>query len=148
MSSLSISAISLDDYLTQSLAYIRQPITNLEYQRSELEVKSAVFTDLAEKLSALEDVLDRISASGTSSAFRYKAVTTSAEGVLAATAASDAQEGSHTVFVTQLARAHSVVSGRYDQAGTALSQALSGTRSFSISVDGETYEISVDISAG
>ena len=50
--------------------------------------------------------------------------------------------------MTQLAKAHAVVSGRYDQAATTLSQAHSGTRSFSISVGGETYDISVNISAG
>lgn len=148
MSSLSVSSISLNDYLTQSLAYLRQPITNLEYQRSGLEVKSAVFTDLSEKLSALEDVLDRMSASGTSSLFRQKSVVSSAESLLTATATGDAQAGSHTVFVTQLARAHAVVSGRYDQSGTVLSQSQSGTRSFSITVDGETYDVSVDISDG
>ncbi len=148
MSSLDISSISLNDYLTQSLAYLRQPITNLESQRSELEVKSAVFTDLAEKLSALEDALDRMSASGTSSPFRSKSVTLSAEDLITATATGDAQVGSHTVFVTQVARAHAVVSGRYDQAGTVLSQSQAGTKSFSITVGGETYDISVDISDG
>jgi flagellar hook-associated protein 2 len=148
VSSLSTSSISLTDYLNQSLYYLRQPITNLENQKSELEVKSGVFTDLSEKLSALQDALDRISASGTSSLFRSKSVTSSAESLVAATATGDAQAGSHTVFVTQLARAHAVVSGRYDQAGTALSQAQTGTKSFSITVDGETYDISVNISAG
>ena len=148
MSSLSTSSISLTDYLNQSLAYLRQPITSLEHQRSELEVRSAVFTDLGEKLSALEDALERISASGTSSLFRSKSVTSSAESLVTATATGDAQAGSHTVFVTQLARAHAVVSGRYDQAGTVLSQAQAGTKTFSITVDGETYDISVDISEG
>jgi flagellar hook-associated protein 2 len=148
VSSLSISSISLNDYLTQSLAYLRQPITNLESQRSQLEVKGAVFTDLSEKLSALEDVLERMSATGSSSIFRSKSVTSSAESLLTATVSADAQAGSHTVFVTQLARAHAVVSGRYDRSGTVLSQTLAGTRSFSVTVGGETYDISVDIAAG
>jgi flagellar hook-associated protein 2 len=148
VSSLSISSISLNDYLTQSLAYLRQPITNLESQRSQLEVKGAVFTDLSEKLSALEDVLERMSATGSSSVFRSKSVTSSAASLLAATVSADAQAGSHTVFVTQLARAHAVVSGRYDRSGTVLSQTLAGTRSFSVTVGGETYDISVDIAAG
>jgi len=148
VSGLSISPISLNDYLNQSLAYLRLPITNLESQRSELEVKNAVFTDLGEKLSALEDALDRMSASGMSSLFRSKSVMSSAESLLTATATGAAQAGSHTVFVTQLARAHAVVSSRYDQDGTALSQSQSGTKAFSITVDGEAYDISVNISAG
>jgi len=148
VSNLSISSISLNDYLTQSLAYLRQPITSLESKRSELEVKSAVFTDLSAKLSDLEDVLDRMTATGTSAVFRQKSVTSSAERLVTATAAGNAESGSHTVFVTQLARAHAVVSGRYDQAGTVLSQAHAGTKAFSIAVGGETYDISVDITGG
>lgn len=148
MSSLNVSSISLNDYLTQSLAYLRRPVTNLEYQRSQLEVKGAVFTDLDKKLSALNDVLDRFTASGTSSIFRQKSVSSSAASVLTAAATGGAQAGSHTVLVTQLARAHAVVSNRYDQTGTVLSGSHAGTKSFSITVGGETYEISVDISAG
>jgi flagellar hook-associated protein 2 len=148
VSSLSVSSISLSDYLTQSLAYLRLPITNLESQRSELEVKSAIFTDLSDKLSELEEALERMTASGTSALFRQKSVAISAEGLVTATATGDALTGSHTVFVTQLARAHAVVSGRYDQSGTVLSLSHSGTRSFSITVDDETYDISVDIVEG
>lgn len=148
MSSLSVSSISLNDYLTQSLAYLRQPITNLEHQRSELNVKSAVFSDLSEKLSELEDVLERLTASGTSALFRQKSVTSSADNLVRATATGDAQAGSHTVFVSQLARAHAVVSARYDGSGTTLSSSQAGTRSFSLTVGGETYDISVDIAAG
>jgi hypothetical protein len=85
VSALSITPISLNDYLTQSLAYLRQPITTLESQRSDLGVKSAVFADLKEKLTALEDVLERMATSGTSSTFRQKAVTSSGEHLVTAT---------------------------------------------------------------
>jgi flagellar hook-associated protein 2 len=148
MSGLSVSLISLDDYLAQYLYYVRQPITQLESQRSELEVKSAVFTDLRDKLDSLEDALDRISSIGTSSAFRSKVVTSSAEDLVTATATSVAVPGTHTVFVTQLARSHTVVSNRYDQEATTLSQSQAGTKTFSITVGDETYDISVEIAGG
>jgi flagellar hook-associated protein 2 len=148
VSSLNVSAINLNDYLSQSLAYLRRPITNLEFQISRLEVKKAVFTDLSQKLSALEDALDRVSEDGASSVFRRKAVTSSAESVITAVASGDALAGSHTVFVTQLAKSHTLVSNRYDRSGTALSQAYAGTRTFSITVDGETYDVSVEITGG
>ena len=148
MSSLETYSISLNDYLNQYLAYARQPITRLESQKSNLEVKSAVFTDLTSKLNSLDDILDRLSGAAASTVFRSKIVTTSNETVAIASATSDAVAGSHTVFVTQLAKAHTVVSNRYDQEGTSLSQTHSGTKAFSITVDGETYDISVTISAG
>ncbi len=146
MSSLDIFTISLNDYLNQSLAYVRAPLTRLESQKSELEIKYAVFTDLKSKLSALETAAEKLSASGTSSVFNTKTVTSSAESVATAVATGAAVSGSHTVFVTQLAKSHNVVSNRYDQDGTALGGTHSGTKTFTISVDGEAYEVSVTIS--
>jgi flagellar hook-associated protein 2 len=148
MSSLETYSVSLNNFLNSYLAYLREPITTLENQRSQLEVKSAVFTDLGSKLNALEDAVSRLSASGTSSAFRYKTVTSSAASIATAVATSGAGAGSHSVFVTQLARAHTVASDRYDQDATTLSQSQAGTKTFSVTVAGETYEVSVTISAG
>lgn len=141
-------SISLNDYLNQSLAYARQPLNRLESQKSELEIKYAVFTDLQTKLDALESAAEALSATGTSSILRSKTVTSSAESVATAVATGAAVGGRHTVFVTQLARSHTAVSGRYNRDGTALSSTHSGTAAFSISIDGEDYDVSVAISSG
>jgi flagellar hook-associated protein 2 len=148
MSSLETLSISLTDYLNQSLAYARQPLNRLESQKSDLEIKYAVFTDLQAKLDALEDAAEALSASGTSSILRSKTVTSSAESVATAVATGAAAAGRHTVFVTQLARSHTVVSGRYDMTGTTLSSGHAGTATFTISIDGEDYDVSVAISSG
>ena len=146
--SIETLSISLNDYLNQSLAYARQPLNRLESQKSELEIKYAVFTDLKAKLDALENAAEALSASGTSSILRSKTVTSSAESVATAVATGAAVSGRHTVFVTQLARSHTVVSGRYSREGTALSSAHSGTATFTVSIDGEDYDVSVAISSG
>jgi flagellar hook-associated protein 2 len=148
MSSLETYSVSLNDYLNQYLSYVRQPITRLQIRKSDLEVKSAIFTDLTAKLNALDDVLDRLSGTSASSVFRSKTVTTSNGAVATGSATSEAVAGSHTVFVTQLAKAHTVVSNRYGQEGTSLSQAHSGTKAFSITLGAETYDVSVTIAAG
>jgi flagellar hook-associated protein 2 len=148
MSSLESYSVSLNNYLTQSLYYLQAPLTALRSQRSSLEVKRAVFTDLGAKLKALEDAADALSGVGTSSVLRAKDVTSSREAVVTSVATSEAAPGAHTVFVTQLARAHTVVSDRYTQEGTALSQSQSGTKTFSITVGGETYDVSVEIADG
>ncbi len=145
MSSLSIPSISLNDYLNSYLTYLRAPITALENQKSDLEVKYAVFTDLRDKLKDLEDLAEELAKTGTQSSFLSKSVTSSNTGVLTATAGASAASGAHTIFVTQLARAHTVASGRYGQDATTLAAAHSGTKTFSVTVGSDTYEVSVEI---
>jgi flagellar hook-associated protein 2 len=148
MSSLETYSVSLNNFLTQSLYYLQQPLNLLQSDRSDLQVKRAVFTDLDTKLKALQDAAEALSEVGGSSGLRARDVTSSQEAKVTASASAEAVPGAHTVFVTQLAKAHTVVSNRYDLDGTVLSQAQSGTKTFSITVDGETYDVSVEISAG
>jgi flagellar hook-associated protein 2 len=148
MSSLSIPSISLNDYLNSYLTYLRAPITALENQKSDLEVKYAVFTDLREKMRDLEDLADELAKTGTQSSFLSKSVTSSNTSVLTATAGASAASGAHTIFVTQLARAHTVASGRYTQDATTLGTAHSGTKTFSVTVGSDTYDVSVEIESG
>jgi flagellar hook-associated protein 2 len=148
MAASETSMISLNDYLNQYTYYLRQRVSTLEAQKSELTIKYAIYTDLNSKLTTLEDAVERLSESGSSSVFRSKTVASSNDSVVTAFASGSAVSGTHTVFVSQLARAHSVVSNRYGQEGTSLSGSNSGERAFSITVDGETYDVSVSISAG
>ncbi len=148
MSTFGAFSITLNDYLEQCLVYLRQPLEQLQEQRSELEVTYAVFNDLKEKLDALEDAADRLSQTGSLSIFRAKSVTSSDESIVTATATSSAVTGSHTIFVSQLAHAHTVVSNRYDQDGTSLSQSYAGTKTFSITIGSDSYDVSVTISSG
>ncbi len=148
MSSLSIPTLSLNDYLNTYLAYMRQPITRLESQQSDLEMKKAVFTDLKEKLEDLKDLAEALSETGTRSPFLSKSVTSSDTSVLTASASTSAASGAHTITVTQLARAHTVASGRYDRDGTSLSAAHAGTKTFSITIGDDTYDVTVEIGAG
>jgi flagellar hook-associated protein 2 len=148
MATTETSLISLNDYLNQYMYYLRERVVSLEAQKTELNIKYAVYTDLSSKLTSLEDALEMLSESGSSSVFRSKTVVSSNASVAAAVATGSAVAGTHTVFVSQLARAHSVVSNRYDQAGTTLSGSSSGDKAFAISVGEETYDVSVSISSG
>ena len=150
MSSIDISSIStaLKTYLNQSISELQTPITTLKSDRTTLTTKTAVFTDLKAKLEALQTAAEALSGTGTSSAFGLKSAVSSDTSVATCTATAAAVSCSHTVFVTQLARAHMVVSDRYEQDATTLSAANAGTKTFSISVGENTYEVSVAISAG
>ena len=144
----SVPSISLNDYLNSYMTYLRAPINTLEQQKSDLEVKYAVFTDLKNKLKDLEDLAEELSGTGTQSTFLSKSVTSSNTNVLTASASTSAASGAHTIFVTQLARAHTVASNRYDQDGTGLSASHAGIRTFSITVGSDTYDVSVEIESG
>jgi flagellar hook-associated protein 2 len=147
MSSSSIPSISLNDYLSTYLTYLQAPITALENKKSDLEVKLAVFSDLKEKLRDLEDLAEELAGTGSSSSFMAKSVASSDTSVLTATASSSAASGAHSIFVTQLARAHTVASGRYTQDATTLGAAHAGTKTFSITIGSDTYDVSVEIAS-
>ena len=146
--SLETYSVGLNNFLNTYLATLRQPIAKLQAQRSNLQIKYAVFTDLKTKLQSLGTAVGGLSQSGTLSTFRNKMAAASDSSVVTATATSSAARGSHTVAVTQLASAHTVVSNRYDSAGTTLAQGLLGAKTFSVAVGDETYQVSVTISDG
>lgn len=148
MSPSSIPTISLNDYLSSYMTYLQAPINALEEQKSALEVKSAIFKDLREKLRDLEDLAEDLAGTGSTSSFLSKSVTSSNTSVLTATASGSAASGAHTIFVTQLARAHTVASSRYDQDATTLGSAHAGTKTFSITIGSDTYDVSVEIASG
>jgi flagellar hook-associated protein 2 len=145
---LSTYSANLTTFLNTYLASLRTPITTLKTKKSNLQLKYGIFTDLKTKLQSLDTAVDSLGQSGTLSAFRTKGVSSSNSAVVTATATASAARGSHTVAVSQLATAHTVVSDRYDSAGTTLATSLSGTKTFSIGVDGETYDVSVTITSG
>jgi flagellar hook-associated protein 2 len=146
--SLETYSANLATYLNTYLASLRTPITTLTTQKANLNIRHAVLTDLKTKLQSLGTSADGLSQSGGLSIFRAKSVATSDDNVVTATATSSAGQGSHTVAVSQLATAHTVVSNRYDSAGTTLAGTLSGTKTFSLAVGEETYDVSVSISEG
>ncbi len=138
----------LAQFLDVYLASSRQQITALEQQRDALEVKTSIYTDLKSKLSTLRGLAEELSGAGTLSAFGAKTCTSSNSDALSATAGAGAVAMNHTLHVQQLARAHSVLSGRYTSTDTDLSGAWEGTRSFTLTVDGTDYDVSVVIGAG
>ncbi|MCK4546796.1 MAG: flagellar filament capping protein FliD [Candidatus Eisenbacteria sp.] len=138
----------LGQFLDIYLASSRARISGLESQRDALDMKTAIYTDLKSKLSTLRDLAEDMAAGGTLSAFGAKSTTSSDADVLTATAGAGAVAMAHTIHIEQLARAHSVLSGRYTSAATDLSAAHAGTKSFTITVDGTDYDVSLTINSG
>ena len=141
-------ATSVNALISQLLALQRRPITDLETRRGQLDLKNAIFNDVKTKLTTLKLKANTLAWTGSLSAFANKTATSSDTGVLTTTAGSSATNGSHTLFVSQLAKAHSAASNRYTKIGTDISTATTGLKSFDIDVNGSIHTVTVTINAG
>ncbi|MFH1144579.1 MAG: flagellar cap protein FliD N-terminal domain-containing protein, partial [Candidatus Eisenbacteria bacterium] len=113
----------------------RLPLTRLETNRSILDQQLAAFQELKEHLRDLRTALDPFRWTGALTPLNCFQASSSQEGVLTATVSGSAAEGSHTITVQSLARAHSVGSAAF--AGDAIAT-VSGTHGFQITAAGKT----------
>ncbi len=143
-----IQSQELAQFLNTFMTRSNQRLQRVEEQKDLLQLRTSILTDMRVKLSKLERLADDLKQTGSLSYFRSKNALSSDESVVSAVVTSAAVPVSHTIHVDQIARAHSVISGRYSESGTEISSAHSGTKSFKISVDGTDYDVSVDIQAG
>ncbi|RMF61117.1 MAG: hypothetical protein D6748_02415 [Calditrichaeota bacterium] len=126
-----------------------RPIRTLEARIETFNNRISLFNDLKSKISSLNSLVSELKQSGTLSIYGKKAATSSDETVATVTASSTAVVTSHTLFVSQLAKADKVVSNQYTLTGTDISSTLgAGTYTFDVTVNGTTTSVSVDIAAG
>ena len=100
------SGLDTNAIIDQLLAIERQPITRLEAQK---EAKTSSLEGVKEFDSKLDDLLAKVRVLDSSRTLVSRAVTTSSEEYLAATASSSAAVGSYDVKVGRLAQTEKVV---------------------------------------
>ncbi len=110
--------------INQLVAVERQPVTRLQSQRDQLQVRRSVYDQVDTKLSSLETLATDLAA-GTTSIFGAKTVTSSDTDVLTASVTSSASPAVYDVSITTLAQAHRVRSDQQTYSDQALG--LSGT---------------------
>lgn len=137
------------DYLLQSYRSLEErPIQTLQQKKSSIDNRISLFSDLKSKLKSLESLAKDLSYSSSTSVYGSKAATNSDDTYLTVTTGSSAIATSHTVTVSQLAKADQVVSNQYNLSSTELFSALgAGTQAFNVTVNGDSYAVSVDIAA-
>lgn len=146
VSSLS-SGSSLYDLISQLMMIERQPIYRLEAKKDDLETLNGIYTDVKTKLDALQSVTDDIT-DPLASDMEERSTSSTNEAVITAVATSRALLGSHSIFVTQLAKHHTMVADQFTSAGTSIRTALgTGDQTFSITVNGTATEVTVAIDA-
>jgi flagellar hook-associated protein 2 len=120
VSSLGVgSGLDLNTLLAGLTTAEQVPVTQLTNQQSSYNVKLSAYGTLQSGLSALQAAA---AALGTASLFQGVTATSSATGVLTASATATAKSGAYAVNVTQLAQAQSLVA-----TGVASSTAAIGT---------------------
>ena len=150
VSGISSTSSSIDTLAQQYQASLEgQSLTPLQNQQSALKSRLSALTDLRSKLQALYDSVNALTKSGTNSPFSVFGVSSTNTSIVTATSTSSAIAGTHTLQVSQLAKSdialtNQVTSTDTDIAGTE----GSGTKTFRITVNGVSKDISVVINDG
>lgn len=111
--SMSLTELSqqYDNLISQMMSVERRPVNRLKSKKSDLNVRSGMFSDLKTKLSALESSAETLAETGTDSVFQTaKSASTTDSDVITATASSNAAEGVYNFRVKQLATATTMTS--------------------------------------
>ena len=138
------------ELLLQSYRVLEErPIRELESRKQAIDNRIQLFNQLKTKLNTLQSLVKDLGYSGSTSIWARKAATSSDESIVTVSATSSAVATSHTIFVSQLAKADQVVSNQYTATGTDISTTLgAGTFTFNVTVNGITKQVSVDIQSG
>ncbi len=139
----------VDQLVAQYRASVRKPIVATENKKLNLNNRLTVLSDLRTKLTTLQSTIDDLSKTGSESTINAFAVSSSNADVATGTATSLAGESSHALKVTQLAKNDTIVSNRLTSSATSIITAQgAGTKSFSITINGKTTNVSVNLVAG
>jgi flagellar hook-associated protein 2 len=146
----SLTLASQIDSLVQTYrTSLRSPITTLENTKTTLTARLSVLTELKTRLATLNTIAKKLSLSGAESAFRQFTVSSTQPGIGSATASSAAAPGSHTLKVTQLAKADTVLGAQVTSAGTEIVTGTgTGVRSFRLTVNGVNTAVDVTLESG
>lgn len=137
------SGIDYESLIQQLLEVDRVPVHRLERKKTAYEQKSAAYTDLSNKLEALESAADALRASA---GFGGKEAAVSDEKIFTANVSSAAATGNYSITVNRLALAHKLKGASGLASADAAVAAGSGQFTFKLGDDGT--EQTVDIDAG
>ncbi|NPV53859.1 MAG: flagellar filament capping protein FliD [Firmicutes bacterium] len=146
--SLMTGTSQLDELVKRYIELESKPLDRLKQTRSDLEVRSAMFTDLKASLAALEGKARELADAPTSLIFDQRLAVSSDANFLSAQATTAALKTTHSIFIERVATADTVVSNQLDSTGTTISGAGAGVKTFDLTVAGETKTISVTVAAG
>lgn len=119
------NAAGIEQLIRQTMAMERQPLSRLETQKDDLEVKRGIYNDVSSKLEDLRSALQDLT--GDSGALNSYVPTIADDTILGASVTNSYSlvAGNYDVTVTKLAKVHQIASAQQGQADVALG--LTGT---------------------
>jgi len=124
------------------------PITAEQTKVTNLQSLNTVYDTVETDLSALDSAATAMT-NVVTQPLSARTVSSSDSSVVTATATSAAALGTHSIAVSQLAKQDTLVSNQYSDSGTAIVDAEgAGTKSFTITVNGQSQDVSVSLTAG
>jgi flagellar hook-associated protein 2 len=144
-----ISSTTIDSLAQQYRISQRKPVLSLENRKTNISARLNALADIKTKLDALFSTVKDLSLTGASSKFLSFAASSSATAIATVSASSAASKGTHSLVVTQLAKADTIVSSQLASTGTGVvSAAGTGQKTIRLSVNGVDTEVSISLEAG
>ncbi len=139
----------IESLVSQYRYSISNPVTLLENRKTSLNARLSVLAELKSKLSALNTMAKDLKKTGTTSRFSTFSFESSLATVATGAATSTAATGTHSLLVTQLAKADKVISSQLASTATSIADTEgAGTKTLSISVNGTAVNVNFDVAAG
>lgn len=139
----------IDALVQQYRLSISKPARRLEDRRTSLNARLSVLNELRSKLTALQTLARDLKATGILSKFNAFKVESSLPAIATATATSAAAAGTHTLLVTQLAKADTVISSQLTSTATGIADTEGpGTKTVRLTVNGVVTDVSFEIQEG
>ncbi|MFC1556814.1 flagellar filament capping protein FliD [candidate division KSB1 bacterium] len=138
---------SVDTLVNQFLEVEKRPLRKLESDKSGLNQRLAVFSDLRAELKTLQDRIKGFLSVGSSATLGTKQAVSSNPSVVSAEATASAEIGVNTIFVSRIARRDTLLSDRIRSDGRTIAQFFgNSTQTFSIRLgENDPVQISVNI---
>ncbi len=144
-----ISSTTIDSLAQQYRISQRKPVLSLENRKTNISARLSALADIKAKLDALFSTVKDLSLTGANSKFLSFAASSSATAIATVSASSVASKGTHSLVVTQLAKADTIVSSQLASTGTGvLSAAGTGEKTIRLSVNGVDTEVTISLEAG
>ncbi len=149
MTDVSSLSASIDGLVQKYRLSLRKPITSLENRKTTLKVRLNVLSEMKMKLNSFFNQVKDMSVDGASTNLIGYKVSSSNTNVVSATASSADALGSYSLSVSSLAKSDSLISGAIERdSNSIVDTAGAGTHLFSVSINGQEKEISVNLSEG
>jgi flagellar hook-associated protein 2 len=136
--------------LVQQYRYsISNRVTLLQDRQTSLNTRLSVLSDLKSKLTSLNSLAKGLKATDTTSKFSVFSVESSLGTVASGVATASAAAGTHSLLVTQLAKADKIISSQLSSSATTVATTEgAGSKTIAITVNGTTVNVSFSITAG